>query len=63
MTTSELLAESQQLLNQATGINDHKRDRIRWENLKAELARCPAAAYAHEQASGQLGNLGVIIMV
>ena len=62
MTTSELLEESQQLLNQATDIEDHKRSRIRRENLKAELARCSAAAaYAHEQASGQLGNLKVII--
>ena len=65
MTTSELLElleESQQLLNQATDIEDHKRSRIRRENLKAELARCAAAAaYAHEQASGQLGSLGAII--
>ena len=58
----ELLEGSQRLLNQATSIEDHKRSRIRRESLRVELARCSAAAaHAHRQASGQLGNIKVII--
>ena len=65
MTTNELLEileESQQLLNQATDFEDQKRASIRGESLKAELGECSASAeQAHEQASGQLGNLKTII--
>ena len=58
----ELLEESQQLLNEATNIEDRKRVRIRRESLKAELARgSHAALHAHGQASGQLQALGLII--
>ena len=65
MTTDELLElldESQQLLNEATNIEDQKRVRIRRESLKAELAKCShAALHAHGQASGQLQALELII--
>ena len=65
MTTKELLElleESQQLLNQATGFEDQKRVRIRRESLKAELAKCShAALHAYGQASGQLQALELII--
>ena len=65
MTTKELLElleESQQLLNQATGFEDQKRARIRRETLKEKLAECStSAASAYERASGQLGSLKTIV--
>ena len=65
MTTDELLElldESQQLLNEATNIEDQKRASIRRESLKAELAKCShAALHAHGQALGQLQALELII--
>ena len=60
MTTGELLEESQRRLNQATSIGDQRRSRVRGEVLKAELARCSAAAHAHRQASGQPRSLEII---
>ena len=60
MTTGELLEESQQLLNRAASIEDQRRSRVRGEGLRAELARCSAAAHAHRQASGQPRSLEII---
>ena len=65
MTTDELLHllyEAQQLLNEATNIEDRKRVRLRREGLQAELARCyDSALRAHEQAASQLHALELIV--
>lgn len=65
MTVEELLVlldEGRQLLNKATNIEDRKRVRLRREGLKAELARCSGSAlHAHEQGSGQLHALELIV--